>query len=308
MAELSEQEFEQLLGLARRALWQDREVRRRLQSAGINITPANFYSSVPLVAEVEQAFEYAEERAGVAPWELDGLFDREAMLAFAAGIARYAPEFVAPEEGDREHPAGFFWRNPAFSGCDALAYYCMLRHLRPARVVEVGCGFSTLVADMALRANGSGELVCIEPYPPAFLRGLATVSRIDERPVQAIPVEEMVALVESAQVWFIDSTHTVKVGSDCLYLYLKVMPRIATTVTCHSHDIFLPYALPEKWALEKNVFWTEQYLLLARLLGNPRARVLFGSNWLRRQAPGEFAAFMGGRPGQGASLWYRLGG
>jgi hypothetical protein len=303
---LSEAELQQLVALARKAMWQDREVKRRLQAAGINLTPANFYSTVPLVEDIERSFELAEEAAGLAPWDAGGVFRREAMLAFAERIGRHAGEFAAPEEGDRTDPEGFFWGNPAFSGCDALAYYCMLRHLKPRRVVEVGSGFSTLVADMALRANGFGEIVCIEPFPPAFLAAVPSVARIDRRPVQAIPLEEMVALVESAQVWFIDSTHTVKAGSDCLYLYLRVMPRVATDVACHSHDIFLPYALPEKWAIEKNVFWTEQYLLLAWLLDNPRTEVLFGSNWLRRSAPEAFSRFMCGRPGKGASFWYRL--
>jgi len=305
---LSEAELQQLVALARRALWQEVETRRRLQAAGVNLTPANFYSSVPLVDDIERSFELAEEAAGSAPWDAGGLFRREAMLSFAELIGRHGAEFVAPEAGDRADPQGFFWDNPAFSGCDALAYYCMLRHLKPQRVVEVGSGFSTLVADMALRANGFGEIVCVEPFPMPFLERIPSVSRIDRRAVQAIPAGEIVALVESAQVWFIDSTHTVKAGSDCLYLYLRVMPRIATEVACHSHDIFLPYALPAKWALEKNVFWTEQYLLLAWLLDNPRAEVLFGSEWLRRGAPEAFSRFMRGRPGKGASFWYRLNG
>jgi hypothetical protein len=308
MAELSEAELQQLVALARKALWQDREVKRRLQAAGINLTPANFYSSVPLVADVEGSFELAEEATGVAPWQPEGLFRRDAMLAFAETIGRFAAEFDPPEAGDREAPAGFFWSNPAFSGCDALAYYCMLRHLRPQRVVEVGCGFSTLVADMALRANGFGEIVCVDPFPPPYLASIASVARVDRRPVQSIPADEMVALVESAQVWFIDSTHTVKAGSDCLYLYLRVMPRVRTAVACHSHDIFLPYALPATWALEKNVFWTEQYLLLAWLLDNPRTEVLFGSNWLRRCEPEAFSGFMRGREARGASFWYGLNG
>jgi hypothetical protein len=308
MAGMSEAELQQLIALARTALWQDREVKRRLQAAGVNLTPANFYSSVPLVQEVEDSFELAEEAAGIAPWQSGGLFPRERLLAFAAEIGRFAAEFAPPETGDRHAPDGFFWSNPAFSGCDALAYYCMLRHLKPQRVVEVGSGFSTLVADMALRANGFGEIVCVDPFPPAFLSSIASVARVDPRPAQSIPADEMVALVESAQVWFIDSTHTVKAGSDCLYLYLRVMPRVRTPVVCHSHDVFLPYALPAKWALELNVFWTEQYLLLAWLLDNPRAEVLFGSNWLRRAEPEAFSGFMRGREARGASFWYGLNG
>jgi hypothetical protein len=297
------------LSLAKRALWQDKEVKRYLQAGGINLTPANFYSNVPLVEDIERSFEYAEEEAGLAPYATGGLFDREAILDFTRRIGEYAHEFDPPLDGDRKDPQGFFWDNPTFSGCDAMAYYCVLRMLRPRRVLEVGSGFSTLVADMAIRANGEGELVCIEPYPMPFLHRVASVAQIIEKPVQEIPVDELVDLVESSQVWFIDSTHTVKIGSDCLYLYLKVMPQVRTEVTCHSHDIFLPYAMPRNWALEKSIFWTEQYLLQAYLLDNPKARVLFGSNYLRRDAPEAAAALMQGRDRlRGASLWYRLNG
>ena len=53
---------------------------------------------------------------------------------------------------------GFFWANPMFSSCDAMAYYCMIRRTRPQTVLEVGSGFSSLVALEALRANGQGQL------------------------------------------------------------------------------------------------------------------------------------------------------
>lgn len=303
---LTEQELQQLVGLAQRALWQDKEVKRYLQAGGVNLTPANFYSNVPLVEDIEQSFEYVEEAEGHEPYAAGGLFNHDAILDFTRSISEFAHEFDPPMEGDPDDPDGFFWGNPMFSGSDALAYYCVLRKLRPRRVLEIGCGFSTLVADMAIRANGMGEVVCIEPYPPSFLRGLASVAEIIEKPVQAIPVDELVDLVESSQVWFIDSTHTVKTGSDCLYLYLKVMPQVRTEVVCHSHDIFLPYAMPAKWALEMNIFWTEQYLLQAYLLDNPKARVLFGSNYLARKAPQACVEFMQGKGG--ASLWYHLNG
>jgi len=304
---LSEKELRHLLALSRRALWQGPEVKRFLQDGGVNLTPANFYSSVPLVADIERSFEYAEEEAGRAPYAAGGLFDHEAILSHARALGAYAHELDAPLEGDRKDPAGFFWGNPAFSGSDAMAYYCTLRALKPRRVVEIGSGFSTLVADLALRANGGGEIVCIEPYPMPFLHRIGSVARIIEKPVQAIPESELVGLIDDSQVWFIDSTHTVKVGSDCLYIYLKVMPQVSADVVCHSHDIFLPYALPQRWALERNVFWTEQYLLHAYLLDNPKARVLFGSNYLAKRAPEAMAEFMQGKHrGGGGSLWYRL--
>lgn len=309
MTDLSPAEFRTLVALAKRALWASPELRKGLQSHGVNITPANFYSNIPLVSDIESSFEYEQEAAGIAPYDSTGLFDRQGIANFIGSIAMFADAFDPPLEGDPGHPEGFFWKNPAFSYMDAMLYYCILRATRPQRVLEIGSGFSTLVADQALRDNGVGELVIIEPYPKGFLRALPSVSRLIEKPVQAIPAGELIALVESCQVWFIDSTHTVKTGSDCLSIYLKIMPQIRSSVLCHSHDVYLPYAMPAALALRKHVYWTEQYLLLAYLLDNPKAQVLAGSCYLQRQLPKLSADLMRGRyKDGGGSLWYRIDG
>jgi hypothetical protein len=306
--ELAPDEIRRLISLAKRALWSGLDVRAALQSSGVNITPANFYSSVPLLRDLDDSFEYAEEAAGVAPYASTGLFDAARTAAFVESIAMYADEFDPPMDGDPRDPSGFYWGNPAFSFMDAMSYYCILRTFRPTRVLEIGSGFSTLVADMALRANGGGELVLIEPYPKPFLRKLTTVSRLIEQPVQSLSEKDVVSLVEQSQVWFIDSTHTVKSGSDCLYIYLKIMPKVRTSILCHTHDVYLPYAMPPALAREKHVYWTEQYLLLAYLLDNPKAEVLMGSRYLQSRLPELSRSLMRGRyPGGGGSFWYRLG-
>lgn len=305
--ELSPDEVRILIGLAKRALWGPLEIRRALQTSGVNVTPANFYSDIPLIFDIEGSFEYVQEADGLAPYDLANLFDSKRIGDFIESIAGYSHEFNPPVEGDPVNPAGFFWGNPAFSYTDAMLYYCILRATRPKRVLETGSGFSTLVANQALLANGSGELVVVEPYPKDFLRKLPTVATLIEKPVQSIPEHQLVALVESCQVWFIDSTHTVKIGSDCLYMYLKVMPKVDSTVICHTHDVYLPYAAPSQLALQKHIYWTEQYLLLAYLMDNSKAEILVGSCYMHRRMREQTLALMHGRfGGGGSSLWYRL--
>lgn len=301
-------QLQDLIRLAKNALWAGKEVHRKLQAAGVTLSPANFYSSIPTVEDVERSFEYAPEQLEAGgPYVAGGVFEHDRIVGFMQRIERYAGEFDPPLEGDLQAPAGYFWKNPAFSFLDAMAYYCVLRAVQPDVVVEIGSGFSTLVADQALRANGKGRITVIEPYPKAFLREIPTVSDLLETAVQDIPEAELVALVDGCQVCFIDSTHTVKSGSDCLYLYLKVLPRVTSHVVCHSHDIYLPYAPPSRLALDLNVFWTEQYLLQAYLLHNPCADVLFGSAYVTNRMPEAAAAMMRGRyPAGGASLWYDL--
>ncbi len=301
---LSPEEFGQLVQLCKRVMWnEDPEFWKRLHATGVNVIRQNFYAEVPSVDDIENSFEFVEDR----PFDDAGVFDPGLVEEFTESLVPFAREADFPREAPTDGPARYYWNNPAFSYSDAMAYYCAIRKFRPRRILEVGSGYSTLIADAALRANGSGELVLFEPFPKDFLRGLETVSRIDTRFSQQIPVEEYLDLLDDGCLWFIDSTHTVKPGSDCLYLYLKVMPRVKHRVLAHSHDIYLPFPLPKSKCYKQRVSWTEQYLLYAFLLNNPRARVVFGSNYLLRTNKPLLERLMDGRaaPG-GGSLWYWL--
>ncbi|MFN0113429.1 MAG: class I SAM-dependent methyltransferase [Paracoccaceae bacterium] len=304
---LDAEELRTLSGLARRALWAPPSVRAALQAQNVNITPANFYSAIPSIAEIDRSWEH--RRPGEEVFN-GGLFDPPALAAWLDRLAPFADEFDPPldppDPKDGGAPA-FHWRNPAFSYSDALAYYCTIRALQPEGIVEVGAGFSTLIADLALRRNGHGRLTVIEPWPKPFLRKLETIGSLIEEPVQDVPLARLVGLVEEAGLWFIDSTHTVKSGSDCLWLYLKAMPALSREVVVHSHDIFLPFGFPKGPMQEKQIYWTEQYLLYAYLLDNPRAEVLFSSAYGTARMADRLGAFMGGKyPMGGGSIWYRI--
>ena len=144
------------------------------------------------------------------------------MQAFLRALLPYADDFAPPQDGDPEAPTSFFWNNPAFSYSDAMAYYCILRHLRPRRVIEVGSGFSTLVAAQALRDNCTraedgdsiGRILCVEPFPMPFLRRIPEISNLREERAQDVPASFFAETLEAGDVLFIDSTHVVKTGSD----------------------------------------------------------------------------------------------
>lgn len=303
---LTEEELSTLVSLARRVLYTTPEFQKKIQAHKVNITPADFYSVIPSIDDINNSFEYNDDNKEIYN---SGIFNKEKIQGFMEKIGIYVEEFSPPREGSMEDPEEYFWNNPAFSFLDALSYYCVLRHYKPLHVLEIGSGFSTLVADAALKKNNIGRLTLIEPYPKKFLRNLDSVDRIIESFVQDISVKELVALVESADIWFIDSTHTVKIGSDCLYLYLKIMPEISTEIIVHTHDIYLPFGSNKKMALEKQIFWTEQYLLYAYMLDNPKIEVLFGGVYACRVLPEAVVKFMAGKSkAKGASLWYKLNG
>ena len=168
-----------------------------------------------------------------------------------------------------------------------------------------GSGFSTLVARQAVERNGAGRIVSIEPFPRPWLRDLKGVEVL-EAPAEGFSSDFFNDRLADGDILFIDSTHTVKTGSDCLHLYLRVLPRLESDLAIHVHDVFLPYGMPRRWELDLHLHWTEQHLLLAYLIGNRRTRLLFASNFALNRLAGELAAFMHGRhPVGGGSFWFR---
>jgi len=304
--DLTEEEFLTLIRLAKRVLWADPKVRKRIQDHRVNITPANFYSEIPLIDDVYSSFEYGNSEAEVYN---HNTFHNSSIREFIDRISVYADEFSPELHGDFENPSQFFWSNPAFSSADAMVYYCILRYYKPSVVLETGSGFSTMVANEALNKNGKGKLVLIEPHPKPFLKKLNNVEQIIESRIQDLPFQNVIKLVEDADIWFIDSTHTVKVGSDCLFIYLKILPQIARDILVHSHDVYLPYGLPIKKVVEKHQYWTEQYLLYAYMLENKKTSVLFGTNYAKKSLPGKLYKLMNNKYIiDGSSIWYQLNG
>lgn len=184
----------------------------------------------------------------------------------------------------------FYYDNPAFLSGDAEYLYNMVRYFKPRKLIEVGSGFSSLMALKAMEANreedGSyrGEMICIEPFEHKWLEDLdLTVHR---ELVQKTDVELFRSLEEN-DILFIDSSHITKPQNDVLFLYLQVLPILNPGVLVHVHDIFTPRDYLEQWVLEDVRFWNEQYLLEAFLSLNVRFEVIAALNFLMRHYPDE---------------------
>jgi predicted O-methyltransferase YrrM len=176
--------------------------------------------------------------------------------------------------------------NNMFGRIDGTVLQGMLTVLQPPRVVEIGSGFSTAVMlDTADSAGTTRWITCVEPYPQR-LKSLLRPSDdivLFERPVQDIPLKTFTDLGEG-DLLFIDSTHVAKSGSDVLYLYLEVLPRLSPGVLVHVHDIFWPFSYRAEWLAEGRD-WTESYLLRALLTDSSRWQVELFSDWLWLKHP-----------------------
>jgi hypothetical protein len=286
-------------------LWSDLETRRRIQKRGINVVPANFYSEVPTIEELDRSFEY--QGRDNPPYPLD--VDEQALRREIESLMPFADEFSPPATADGlADGERYSWDRKLFTYCDAMAYYCYVRKLKPRTILEFGSGYSTLVAIEAAKANGGGKIICVEPFPREFLKHKPEIE-LKVQPAQSVSAEYLNDTLQDGDILFIDSTHTVKAGSDCLHLYLRLLPKLRHDVTVHVHDIFLPFALPKAFMLKNQIYWTEQYLLLAAIQDNPKVRILFPNQHDQWKHPDLLKKLMAGKHEVGGrSFWFEYRG
>ncbi len=263
--------------------------------------PGNFYSPVPPAAEL---LTVASERARVWPADpvdpagFDVRADAQLALLDRLGAHRW-PGDIGPEPA---YDPG----NDQFPLQDAALLRALLLELRPRRIVEVGCGWSTTVTARAIADGGFAcDLTCIEPYPRDFLASIDEVTALRVERVEHTPASVFAAL-GAGDVLFVDSSHVAKTGSDVVHLVLEVLPRLADGVIVHVHDVFWPHDYPQGW-VRAGFGWNEQYLLQAHLAGNARAHVLALDHWLAVRHPDAVEAAFGPVGLDGSSVWFTTG-
>jgi hypothetical protein len=291
-------EIDVLGRLLQRLIYAPSSLRRELQEKyRVTLTRADFYSEIPTIAELERSF--------VKPslLKLDEIFpDNRVMLAELDRLIPAAREFDPPRQSDR--PDEYAWERKPFSFSDAMAYYAMIRTRKPQTIIEIGSGWSTLIAQMACARNGTGRIICVEPYPMPFLEARPGIELVRKR-AQEVETSFFNDLIRDGDMLFIDSTHTVKHDSDCLHIYLRILPNIKASIVVHVHDIYLPDPFPLERMRNEQIFWNEQYLVYSYLLGNSRTQAIFGSRYNLHRNRDALERLMHGRfPSGGASFWF----
>ncbi len=89
---------------------------------------------------------------------------------------------------------------------------------------------------------------------------------------------------------FIDSTHTVKPGSEVNKIILEVLPRLREGVWIHFHDILFPYDYRRSFMTSDLFCWLESTLLHAFLINNDRFEVQLAQSMLHYGAQDELKA------------------
>jgi Methyltransferase domain len=256
-----------------------RGLRRGFGKAGLDVVVKTFYSPIPDLDQLPAGtFERRSELAGV-DWDLDG------QLAFLRGLEPALREFQAATADGAPREPWQYEPNLSYTMPDASVLYGMIRTARPKRIVELGSGHSTIVTAQAARRNAAeGDAPVLEvfdPFPSVVTDDLPGLTRLERVGAQQVPLEAFERL-EAGDVLFVDTTHTVKVGSDVNFVVLEVLPRLREGVHVHLHDIFLPYEYPRPWLEDYGLYWTEQYLVHAFLLFNAGYDVLASLHALHR--------------------------
>ncbi|MBN1530847.1 MAG: class I SAM-dependent methyltransferase [Thermoleophilaceae bacterium] len=297
-----------MLGRIPRAVAERVRARRRPQVAN-RFPLGHHYSPLPdnreLAAEPRRSQVWPptpRETPGIA-WRPE----EQRRLALDVFAAQERLRLARDETAD---PTEYWSENAQYPALDAWVLEAFLRHLRPARMVEIGSGYSSLVTARVNREllGGSMRFTCIEPHPPGFLTGsVPGVSDLRVEAVQDTPLE-LFGELGPGDILFIDTAHTVKTGGDVAWIFGEVVPRLRSGVVVHIHDAFIPGDYPQPWVLD-GWGWNEIYLLRAFLAFNSEFEVLFGVQWMLQN---ELAAMETAFPGvadpgerQGSALWFQ---
>jgi uncharacterized UPF0146 family protein len=240
---------------------------------GVHFTPANYYSPVPVHADMKPAvFEKIFSCKGI-DWNLDKQLEFLKQI-YPKYFLEYAPK-----------------PNSGLSLVDAFILFAMIREQKPKKMVEVGAGDTTYIALQALELNRKEgfdfQFITVEPYPRA---DIAVFAKPGFQLIQKKLQELELAFFSDIDLLFIDSSHVCKVDSDVNYEMLEILPQMKVGALIHWHDIPMPQNYWKDWMDTGTMFWNESYLLHAFLLFNDSFKIQWGSNYMKLNHYNEMAA------------------
>jgi len=232
----------------------------------VHITSVHFYSPIPEISKLNKKSFNMNSNILID-------LDKDKHIFFIKELKKYMHEFTPMV-------------NPGLSTVDSINLFCMIRHNKPKKIVEIGSGYSTKIILFAISKNETDGFPCkltaIEPYPKKFLIDLNLPNfKLIKEKIQNIDHN----LVSDTEMLFIDSTHVSKFQSDVNTEIFEIIPTLKIGTLIHWHDIMIPGDYPEKWIKHGNKFWNESYLVYAFMLYNDSFEVVWGSRFIQMHYP-----------------------
>lgn len=266
--------------------------RLRSELAALWVPPGHFYSPIPSKAEIR------EREHLIFPGYPDAIpgidLNSEGQLKMFEEFKQYYSE--QPWFDQKKEPLRYYFHNPSYSYSDAICLYCMIRHLRPRRIIEIGSGYSSTVMLDTNELFFSNSIACtfIDPHPELLFSLLKDSdyghAEIISQKVQDVASSKFAEL-GARDILFVDSTHVSKIGSDINHIFFTLLPLLKSEVFIHFHDIFYPFEYPKEWVYE-GCAWNEAYVLRAFLQYNSSFRIVFLNTFLEHFYRERFAEHM----------------
>lgn len=172
--------------------------------------------------------------------------------------------------------------NTGLTLVDSFILYAMIRETKPKIMIEVGSGETTKISLQAIEVNAKEGLECefyaVEPYPADFLRQISKRNlKLIDKKVEDVDIEFLM----SADLFFIDSSHVARIGSDVNYEILEIVPKLKKNAIIHWHDIMVPTNYWKDWTYKGTMFWNESYMLHAFMLFNDTFKIIWASRYMQ---------------------------
>lgn len=276
---------------------------REVQRLGYHFQANDYYSPLNDLDWLEENPDIWREphRTPNIDWNDEG------QRAMVEEVARYVEELKDVPVEPPANPIGFGWHNDFWNNADALVQYGLLRSRKPKRVVEIGSGWSSMLMQRALAMNQEHcEVSLVDPYPnEAIMAVLPDNWRVHRSMLQRAP-SKLFESLESGDFCFYDGSHCSNTGSDVNWFFFDVLPKLASGVLIHLHDIFLPEPYPDDWIFDRGQSWNEQFLLQAFLMHNNDYEILLGNRYISKHHPDLLKEkYKGIQPIWGVSFWMR---
>lgn len=172
----------------------------------------------------------------------------------------------------------YYYENKFFSYGDGIILNMFLRKTHPKRIVEVGCGFSSAMmldtCDMFAELRDV-DFTFIEPEPERRLLKLVDAREINliKSNLQDLSPDLICGALDCGDLLFIDSSHVVKLNSDVMFIFDRILPNLKKGVYVHFHDVVYPFVYPDCWVREGR-FWNEVFFLKQFLAYNDSWKIV----------------------------------
>lgn len=255
------------------------ESQRELERYRTWVPPGHVLSPIPSLDQVK----LREAEIYSVPRQMPGLDLNEAgQLRLFEELLEFYPD--QPFPSTRTEGRRYWFENPAYSYSDAILLYCMMRRLRPRRMIEVGAGYSSAAILDTSELCFENAIACtfIEPEPSLFQsllkEGDAERITLLKMNLQEVP-SDLFTELQANDILFIDSSHVSRIDSDVNHIFFRILPALNSGVYIHFHDIFYPFEYPLDWVYEGRA-WNEAYLLRAFLQYNSQFQIQFFNTFI----------------------------